>query len=176
MTDWHSKYRQRDYYTIDEAARLFLGKHPLKDAINIEELREVKIDIENAINNGVISVHTPQNGRIYPSNEKKITRESFLSWCKSREDSRFFLITEDSENKANASLIDDMPETMNIVWTLWHEFRQSEDRLTIDFVVQQINSRYAGLSLTEEHKRSCARVLIGTSQSGRPPKTQKKES
>jgi hypothetical protein len=69
-----------------------------------------------------------------------------------------------------------MPETMKIVWTLWHELRQNEGRLTIPSVIKEIDSRYADLQLNKQLKDSCARVLIGTSQGGRPPKTPKKES
>lgn len=169
MTEWIKIFKYRDSFTIDEAARIFHNVDPICGKIHIGIIAETKEDINNAIKTGDI-LFFDQLSNNHANPEQKIDKISFLNWCAKRGVPLEYLLPDEENSIKQILFTDDMPDTMKIVWTLWHELRQNEGRLTLQSVTQEIDSRYANLNLNDELKKSCARVLIGTSQAGRPPK------
>lgn len=171
MTNWQAVYRARPHYTITEAAYLLRGLNPGTDKLKPSELSAAKREIIKAIEDELISIHYFNNGYGNPDREARITRDSFKKWRQLHGDNGNFLLNENVPANISGSPTDDMPETLKIVLDLWPEIRQKPDRETITSIADLIKERYPQSHLTTELRKSCARVLIGSSQGGRPRKT-----
>ncbi len=194
MIDWRKLYMTYQTLNLSQAVDIFVNS-------NEEELKTLPRPEQNRRKNEretariailkALYANSFQHGRVgnrYIDTDERfiiIERQSYFNWCSEigvnlegfiKQTDMSQNITDKESSRPSLPIEDDMPETMKIVWALWHELRENEGRLTIPSVIQQIDSRYADLNLSQELKRSCARVLIGTSQGGRPPKTPKKES
>lgn len=194
MIDWRKLYMTYQTLNLSQAVDIFVNssEEELKTLPRSEQIRIYK-DRETARATILQSlyansfVHGRAGNKYIDTDERFIIieRKSYLDWCSEIGVNLEGYIKQteikqntayDKSSQSSLPIEDDMPETMKIVWTLWHELRQNEGRLTLQSVTQEIDSRYANLNLNDELKKSCARVLIGMSQGGRPPKTSRKDS